>query len=206
MSGEKEVTASALRCILVHLKAMSDNILAKSMKEIMLEDLEQRYSLPQVSEILDLCSFLDSRFKIRYLEDKDNTISSVTEECLTASSYEEEHHPSDNSVQIEADHPPPLKKYKGLSALLKNIDKEHNERESIDITPEVRIKNEITSYVEFPTADSEMNLLDWWKAECKRFPVLSRLAIKYLCICGTSVPSERIFSIGGYTVNEYHKL
>ena len=47
-----------------------------------------------------------------------------------------------------------------------------------------------------------MNPLLWWKAECRRFPALAHLAAKYLCVCG-SVPSERVFSRGGYIVNKY---
>ena len=43
--------------------------------------------------------------------------------------------------------------------------------------------------------------LDWWREEEKKFPALSCLARKYLCICGTSVPSERLFSDGGNIVN-----
>ena len=34
-----------------------------------------------------------------------------------------------------------------------------------------------------------------------QFPCLSCLAKKYLCMCGTSVPSERLFRKGGYIVN-----
>ena len=43
--------------------------------------------------------------------------------------------------------------------------------------------------------------LTWWRDEQKKFPVLGSLAHKYLCICGTSVPSERLFSQGGNIVN-----
>ena len=35
----------------------------------------------------------------------------------------------------------------------------------------------------------------------KNFPILGTLAKKYLCACGTSVPSERLFSQAGYIVN-----
>ena len=34
----------------------------------------------------------------------------------------------------------------------------------------------------------------------KQLPLLSRLVCRYLCICATSVPSERMFSIEGNIV------
>ena len=41
----------------------------------------------------------------------------------------------------------------------------------------------------------------WWKLHQDDFPSLSKLALKYLCIPATSVPSERIFSLAGLVVN-----
>ena len=74
---------------------------------------------------------------------------------------------------------------------------------SEDMTHEQQIGIEITSYLEFPIAESDTSPLVWWKAECRRFPTLAHLAQKYLCICGTSVPSERVFSRGGHIVSKY---
>ena len=41
---------------------------------------------------------------------------------------------------------------------------------------------------------SEGDPLLWWKLRKHEFPILSRLARKYLCIQATSTPAERIFS------------
>ena len=54
---------------------------------------------------------------------------------------------------------------------------------------------------DYRSVDVESDPLTWWKDERKQFPCFSCLARKYLCICGTSVPSERLFSKGGYIVN-----
>ena len=43
--------------------------------------------------------------------------------------------------------------------------------------------------------------LTWWKIHEKRFNLLSQLAKKYLCVPGTSVPSERLFSKAGELVS-----
>jgi len=44
--------------------------------------------------------------------------------------------------------------------------------------------------------------LPWWKSECVRYPVLAKVAKKFLCLCATSVPSERVFSCGGHIVSD----
>ena len=57
-------------------------------------------------------------------------------------------------------------------------------------------------YLQYPTLDIDESPLEWWKLECKRIPLLSDAARKYLCVCATSVASERVFSIGGQLVSK----
>ncbi|XP_045075106.1 E3 SUMO-protein ligase ZBED1-like [Coregonus clupeaformis] len=45
------------------------------------------------------------------------------------------------------------------------------------------------------------NAMKWWRSQEKELPVLSTLAKRYLCIPGTSVPAERVFSTAGDIVN-----
>jgi hypothetical protein len=39
--------------------------------------------------------------------------------------------------------------------------------------------------------------LQWWKNNKDKYPILAKLAKSYLCIPGTSTPSERLFSAAG---------
>ena len=207
LSGETDVTASSLRCITMHLMSKlspcsSDNHIAANMKQVMKDDLEGRNDLPKVSEALDICSFLDPRFKTRYLEDKTNTMSLITEECISFLEV------VDNSTEPHVDeqpssNPPLAKKLRGLSAIIKNFEEENGDMESAieEQTTEQRVNTEITSYLDFPVASADTSPLLWWKTECRRFPALSHLAVKYLCIPATSVPSERVFSRGGQIVS-----
>ena len=64
-----------------------------------------------------------------------------------------------------------------------------------------QFKCELEIYLQYPSLDIDESPLQWWKLECKRLPLLSIAARKYLCICATSITSERVFSVGGQVVN-----
>ena len=63
---------------------------------------------------------------------------------------------------------------------------------SFDYTPE----SELESFIK-EAQGPDTNPLVWWKANQGRYPHLSKLAKQLLCIPGTSVPSERVFSVSG---------
>lgn len=46
------------------------------------------------------------------------------------------------------------------------------------------------------------NPLEWWHSHKSKYVVLSQLAFKYLCIAGTSAPSERMFSAAGHLTSD----
>ena len=70
--------------------------------------------------------------------------------------------------------PPPSKKKKGLSAILKHIEEENTQN-----VPADKIDNEVISYLDYHKMNPETNLLIWWKSEQRQFPTLSILARKY---------------------------
>lgn len=61
---------------------------------------------------------------------------------------------------------------------------------------------EIEKYIQIPKADLDSDPLAWWKIYKSEFPNLSLLSRKYLCIQGTSVPCERLFSYGGNVITD----
>ena len=61
--------------------------------------------------------------------------------------------------------------------------------------------SEIRQYTQQKNLDRKEDLFLWWKQNCVHYPMLTKLAMKYLCIPGTSVPSERIFSKAGELVS-----
>ena len=66
-----------------------------------------------------------------------------------------------------------------------------------------QFKHEFEMYLQY-CLDIDESPLQWWKLECKRLPLLSIAACKYLCACATNVTSERVFSIGRQVVNSRH--
>jgi hypothetical protein len=202
LAGEKHVTVSAIRLLLKHtveevLAAQSDDCeIAKEMKEMVADKLQSKYIPQNASELLDKCTFLDPRFKADYLADQDRTLSQLQSEALEIAETiaVEEVGIVDTREESESENPPVPKKLKGLGAVLRNFCKEKR-NESLSAIERVEEKS---TYLGLPTLGVEDDPLKWWKAEARRLPLLATLARKYLCICGTSVPSERLFSKAGY--------
>ena len=60
--------------------------------------------------------------------------------------------------------------------------------------------NEVQRYIQEQDLDKNRCPLKWWEANEKKYPKLSNLARKFLCIPATSTPSERVFSTAGNIV------
>jgi len=71
------------------------------------------------------------------------------------------------------------------------------------ITAYQKARSEVKQYQDAALTKEETDEgpLVWWKHNVVCYPVLSKLAIKYLAIPTTSVPSERSFSFAGHIVN-----
>ena len=60
-----------------------------------------------------------------------------------------------------------------------------------------KASDEVMRYKEVQPLPLSTNPLHWWREHEGEFPLLSCQAKRYLCIPGTSVPAERIFSTAG---------
>ncbi|XP_065899204.1 E3 SUMO-protein ligase ZBED1-like [Dysidea avara] len=107
----------------------------------------------------------------------------------------------------ERDKPPPSKKskkskgeYKLMEFIGDIIDPDDQEQ---TITAYQKANSEVKRYQDaaVTTDEKEEHPLTWWKYNAVRYPILSKLAKKYLAIPATSVPSERAFSIAGHVSN-----
>ena len=68
-----------LKHILEEIVAVSssDCSLVKEMKETISDDLSARYIDGVLSELIDKCSYLDPRFKTRYLQNKEEMLIQI---------------------------------------------------------------------------------------------------------------------------------
>ncbi|GIY60676.1 zinc finger BED domain-containing protein 1 [Caerostris extrusa] len=69
------------------------------------------------------------------------------------------------------------------------------------------ISSEIKNYLEESLLDRKKNPFMWWKTQGQaQFPILAKLARKFLCIPATSIPPERIFLKKGRIFSEKRRL
>jgi hypothetical protein len=153
---------------------------AKNCKNVILEDLTSRWNFSQ-----ELClkgSFFDPRFKsldfVNFREECENIINQLREEFISFKQNEQ----NDASMIYEND-------VNDLNTEMGNFWKKKNAKS-------VQVKDEFQHYfdvIELPALE-ENNPYSWWLTNKNQYPVLHKLAMKYLPIPATSVPSERLFS------------
>ena len=203
-----------------------DSPAIKEMKTVLISDLKDRYKGAGQEDFLNMCTALDPRFKLLpYLteEERNQVFSNLVKEVARVHLVVKEE-PTDNVAgnpdqpplpalpnlpQVAADEPPSPKKVK--------IEKTDTVAETVfgdifgDIyicgqtppkTPSVLAESQVILYKECPSIKVEKDPLEWWKEnEFKGFQMVARLAKMLLCIPGTSVPSERVFSTAGDILN-----
>ncbi|KAM0878925.1 hypothetical protein ACQ4PT_034568 [Festuca glaucescens] len=66
-------------------------------------------------------------------------------------------------------------------------------------------KSELRNYLEDPGEENApgFDLLDWWKVNSLRYPVLAKMARRFLTIPASSVSSESTFSTSGRVLDDY---
>ncbi|XP_042285484.1 E3 SUMO-protein ligase ZBED1-like [Thunnus maccoyii] len=58
-------------------------------------------------------------------------------------------------------------------------------------------EEEMKQYLEVPPLSLSEDPLSWWRSHEIVFPLMAKLAKRYLCIPGTSIAAERVFSSAG---------
>lgn len=95
----------------------------------------------------------------------------------------------------------PAPKRRSTSAALVNLlGKTVTEVRAAPKSVSTRAEEEMKKYSEQPALPLTEDPLMWWKSKEKDLPLLAKLAQRILCIPGTSVAAERVFSTAGDVV------
>ena len=179
----------------------------KSVKEVMRRDMSGWYQDVDVLAFMHKAALLDPRFKTlahlpaTTVEDVTVSIRSEIVEFLR----QEVNQLSESETNQTKEGPPPQKKQKihPLKKLLGDKFGAPSQRAAArSVSLEDQAEAELVRYKAEPQSPLEHCPLQWWRDHHTIYPLLSRLARKYLCLPSTSVPSESLFSISGIVVNE----
>lgn len=177
---------------------------AKALKDELLKAINLRFDKIEENNIFAEATFLDPRFKkygfsnaVNFENIKELIITKLT--ALSDSNAEILHaveagseNNSQNTSSADRDG---LKTIWtdfdcSVSALVKNADTK-------DIAT-----IEVDKYLQEPLLNRSEDPLLWWQHRENVYPRLVQLAKKRLCILGTSVPSERVFSKAGQLITD----
>ncbi|KAL2082256.1 hypothetical protein ACEWY4_022074 [Coilia grayii] len=191
----------------------SDSTLTRELKTTICQDLNKRYL--NEKEALYKASALDPRFKaLPFLSEDERedvyngitaeatrtkwalqvTLTAIHKSGLEAESMEDGSQDPDQEDMSATS----VSKSSKLCSLADLLGQTYAAGAAKKLkTAEDQVMEEITKYKEEAPLALGVNPLEWWKEHEGRYPFLSKVAKKHLCIPGTSVPSERVFSTAG---------
>ena len=220
-SEEEKVSISTvlpiLFAIIDNLKASDEDCnVVKEFKLTVIQSIQRRWNLSDLSPILGLCTVLDARFKhLKFLDETTRSdvlhvLQSNTEILMSDRDLDPDCTMADDVVLISQesqetshqenlqDDMPTAKKARSheKSALDILLGPEDNSQGNISITDEIEM------YLQSKPPPRSTNIFEWWKLNEPRYPNIARLAKSMLCIPATSTAAERIFSSAGITISK----
>lgn len=213
LSGDSYVTISSIKPTLSFIENASkaaddDTTLTADLKAKVQVDFEKRYTSEAAQTILNTATWLEPRYKTEYLteEGRRSAAENIKEQMMAIELASDALNNTPESTDDATDNqPPPAKKKKSLAKLLGEMRK----TETAPATPATRlaqIELEMSRYLGAPAIALDADPLQWWSMHAAGYPRLAKLARKYLCVCGTSSSSERLFSVAGNIVTAKRSL
>ena len=148
--------------------------LEKRVKAALYQSMNHYWEVPQEQGML--AALLDPRFKeLRFAS---NSLRVRTQEQLK-DAYQDMKNLNNEDQEVESQ---PVPSNSLLARMFQN--------DAINV-------DEVANYLALPKIHHDDCPLKWWRINKTRFPVLSKLARKYLAIPATSTPCERLFSEAG---------
>ncbi|XP_063763471.1 E3 SUMO-protein ligase ZBED1-like [Eleginops maclovinus] len=173
-----------------------DSELCKSIKTSIVEYLNSKYSDPATTDLLEMASFVDPWFRATYiLSEKVDALKhrAVLEVETLLADQSSGHLTPDLHVPIV---PEPADGEATVAPKAKRtLASFFRQRTATTTAPTKRgaIENELSSYLQSASVESDTDPLKWWKEHEVVFPALSHLAKKYLLVPATSSPFRKGF-------------
>ncbi|XP_028444133.1 zinc finger BED domain-containing protein 1-like [Perca flavescens] len=205
LSGEKYVTVS-FKPVLELIKddllspGPDDTALTASIKQNMCRVLTEKYSSPAIQVLLRKATILDPRYRGSMEEAGalDDVKHQLVQELLDLGPERSGEGTSGESCSKAAggnkDEPTAaaLTKKKRLSDLLQNRRACHLSPARAAFPKRVQADAELTKFLQEDALDASCDPLMWWHDNQRRYPLMAKLAQKYMCICATSTSSENV--------------
>ena len=177
-----------------HLVVTADDLPSvKVFKDTVAKELNRRFtpfSTDTAKSLPVLCAAVDPRYsQLNFINEDQKAI--VHEELISEMTLMQA-----TSDDQSDEQPPAAKKSKKDSALYFLLGT------SSEAEDHLTVNDELEYFLKEPAQDPDSDALQWWAKNHERFPTLSKLAKKLMCIPATSVPSERVFSTSGNIVTK----
>lgn len=210
LSAEKYVTVSSVKPVLELIQddllspGPDDTELTASIKQNMSRVLTEKYSSPAIQVLLRKATILDPRYRGSMEEAGalDDAKHQLVEELLDLGPEGEGTSGESCSTAAEGNEDEPTAdaptKKKRLSDLLQNRRAHLTSQAQAAFPKRVQADAELTKFLQEDALDASCDPLMWWHDNQKRYPLMAKLAQKYMCICATSTSSERMFSTAGH--------
>ncbi|KAK6196084.1 hypothetical protein SNE40_001379 [Patella caerulea] len=161
----------------------------------LLKSLNNRYEDVEKNKLLVISTYLDPRYKALFFKAGD-TEKTAVQWLMEEGDVEK----TDLSRGLQES---PITSTPTKSAIDDEFDQFVKEQGAPQISHTgININNELTLYSTEPILGRSEEPLAFWKINRHRYPILAKLAAKYLCVPPSSVPSERLFSEAGDLYDE----
>ncbi|KYN04655.1 Zinc finger BED domain-containing protein 4, partial [Cyphomyrmex costatus] len=153
-------------------------------KENLQSAIENRCKNFENNEIMSIATILDPRFKKLHFEKALAAATTVSRIELLLKKNTTKKNINELNIDLSNEN------YDDIWNIHDHLIAKNNNNSNEDLT-------ELRQYLRQAVIERKKDPFQYWKSVKHTFPLLYELAIKYISILGTSVPSERIFSQAG---------
>nr|XP_018912039.1 PREDICTED: zinc finger BED domain-containing protein 1 [Bemisia tabaci] len=205
-SGEKYASGSlvipTIWSLNAHLQATKPKLApVMALKAKLIEEMDSRFKDVEHVRPLAISTILDPRFKRMHFESAiaiSNALSVISNELKKIE--EKKKKKPQQGEQVEEEVEAPTKKIKSL--WIHHENKKIAEKENSGMVNLGGMPMQLRQYLDESVVDKDCNPLEEWETKLKyKYPELYQIAVQFLIIQGSSVASERMFSVTGNIVS-----